>query len=75
MSGRPNQAWLETMIKKHGSREAVARIMAEIGSRGGKNSNHGGYASQKVGADGLTGRERARVNGAVGGTRSKRVKG
>lgn len=39
MSGKPNKAWLETMVKKHGSREAVARIMAEIGAKGGKNGN------------------------------------
>jgi len=28
--------WLETMIKKHGSREAVNKVMAERGSKGGK---------------------------------------
>jgi hypothetical protein len=44
----------------------------KIGAIGGKNSNHGGYASQKVGADGLTGQERARINGVIGGTISKR---
>ena len=32
----------------------------------------GGFASEKVGKDGLTGRERARKYGAIGGHISKR---
>jgi hypothetical protein len=43
-----------------------------IGRIGGKASNTGGFASNKVGADGLTGKERARLAGAVGGSKSKR---
>ena len=43
-----------------------------IGKLGGKNGNTGGYASDKVGKDGLTGRERAIVAGALGGRISRR---
>lgn len=44
----------------------------EIGHKGGKRSTTGGFASQKVGKDGLTGLERARLAGAKGGRKSKR---
>lgn len=43
-----------------------------IGAIGGKRSQNGGFASDKVGKDGLTGAERARIAGAKGGARSKR---
>lgn len=43
-----------------------------IGRKGGKRSTTGGFASQKVGKDGLTGAERAKLAGAKGGRRSKR---
>ncbi len=43
-----------------------------IGKIGGHNSTRGGFASYKVGKDGLTGRERARLAGAVGGLISRR---
>lgn len=46
-----------------------------IGKKGGcvigKSS---GFASDKIGADGLTGRERAKLAGAIGGSISKRGK-
>ena len=45
---------------------------AKIGQKGGQNSNTGGFASQKIGRDGLTGRERASKMGAIGGSISKR---
>ncbi len=41
----------------------------------GKMASHpgtGGFASEKVGKDGLTGRERARKYGAIGGRKSRR---
>lgn len=41
----------------------------------GKMASHpgtGGFASEKVGKDGLTGRERAKKYGAIGGRISKR---
>jgi len=45
---------------------------AKIGARGGANGTTGGFASELVGKDGLTGRERARRWGIVGGTISRR---
>lgn len=45
---------------------------AKIGARGGANGTTGGFASELVGKDGLTGRERARKAGIVGGTISRR---
>ena len=44
----------------------------EIGRKGGKRSTTGGFASQKLGKDGLTGLERARLAGAKGGRKSRR---
>lgn len=45
---------------------------AKIGARGGANGTTGGFASELVGKDGLTGRERARKMGIIGGTISRR---
>ena len=42
-----------------------------IGSLGGKKSTGGGFASEKVGKDGLTGTERARIAGTKGGSQRK----
>lgn len=67
-----SERWRQTMLKKHGA-DGVHKKMQEIGARGGRNSHNGGYASEKVGADGLTGRERARVAGAKGGRISRRT--
>lgn len=46
----------------------------ELGRKGGsaKYKTPKGFASEIVGTDGLTGRERARIAGAVGGSISKR---
>jgi general stress protein YciG len=44
----------------------------KIGALGGKASRTGGFASNKVGVDGLTGRERARIVGRTGGQISRR---
>ena len=41
---------------------------------GGKLSRHGGFASELVGKDGLTGRDRAKKRGAIGGRKSRRTK-
>lgn len=46
-----------------------------IGKLGGLKSRGGGFASHKVGEDGLTGLERARIAGAKGGKISKKNKG
>jgi len=62
--------WLKakaTMIKKYGSEEAYRDFCKEVGRKGGLASNNGGFASWKVGNDGLTGRQRARVAGSLGG--------
>lgn len=45
-----------------------------IGSIGGKRGTTGGFRSGKVGKDGLTGFERARIAGALGGRISRRKK-
>lgn len=42
-----------------------------IGAKGGKLGRTGGFASDKPGADGLTGRERARKYGSIGGKISR----
>ncbi len=63
-----------------GGRKAAATNKAKygdgfyssIGRKGGKRSSTGGFASLKVGKDGLTGAERAKLAGAKGGTISKR---
>lgn len=65
---------------KEGGRKAAATnkakqgsdFYARIGRIGGKRSSGGGFASDKVGRDGLTGAERARIAGAKGGRKSKR---
>lgn len=46
---------------------------ARIGKMGGEASKAGGFASEKVGSDGLTGKERARIAGAKGGRKSRRT--
>lgn len=63
------QAAAETNKKKYG-----ADFYALIGQEGGKRGNTGGFASAKIGADGLTGKQRAAQAGQLGGQRSKRVK-
>ena len=56
-----------TNIAKHGR-----DFYAKIGQMGGRRSCNGGFASDKVGPDGLTGRQRARVAGSKGGKISRR---
>jgi hypothetical protein len=43
-----------------------------IGAVGGRKSTGGGFASDKVGPDGLTGRQRAQILGSKGGKTSRR---
>ena len=67
---------------KEGAKKAIFSIKQRygddfyktIGSKGGKKSKTGGFASNKVGADGLTGKERASRVGKIGGTISRRNK-
>ena len=56
-----------TNIKKYGK-----DFYRNIGRKGGSRSSTGGFASKKVGADGLTGRQRAKLVGAIGGHISRR---
>lgn len=56
-----------TIKKKHGE-----DFYKRIGSKGGRNGTTGGFASDKVGEDGLTGRQRASIAGAIGGFKSRR---
>lgn len=46
----------------------------KIGRIGGRNGTTGGFASDLVGEDGLTGLERAKIAGRKGGTISRRGK-
>ncbi|MYB40113.1 hypothetical protein F4X86_02455 [Candidatus Saccharibacteria bacterium] len=65
-----------------GGRLAAATIRAKhgrdfyvkIGQLGGRKSRNGGFASPKVGKDGLTGAQRAKLAGARGGAKSRRGK-
>lgn len=65
-----------------GGRKAAAKnkalygsdFYASIGAKGGKLGRSGGFASDKKGTDGLTGRERARLAGSKGGRISRRTK-
>lgn len=65
---------------KSGGRRAAATnkekygkdFYAEIGRKGGRNGHKGGFASEAVGKDGLTGAQRAKIAGAIGGRKSKR---
>lgn len=65
--------WRATMLEKYGGQEGLTRKMQAIGAKGGKLSTTGGFASDKVGADGMTGRERAHVAGKKGGSISRRT--
>ena len=66
---------------KAGCKKGVATIRKKygrnwyknIGRIGGRNGNTGGFASDKIGEDGLTGRERAVIAGAKGGSISRRT--
>lgn len=59
----------ETMLKRYG-----ADFYRKIGAKGGKKGNTGGFASDKVGKDGLTGKQRASKVGAKGGSISRRTR-
>lgn len=66
--------WRETMLKRYGSKEALHEAMQKMGRKGGIVSTPtGGFGSTKRDKDGLTGRERARLAGAIGGAKSSRA--
>ena len=58
-----------TNKKKYGN-----DFYARIGAIGGRNGHSGGFASALLGKDDLTGPERARIYGAIGGRISRRTK-
>lgn len=58
--------------KKNIAREE--KFYQRIGHIGGKKSQNGGFASDVIGKDGLTGKERARLAGKKGGKISRRGK-
>ena len=63
-AGKPNTKWMQTMIEKHGSREAVLEIQRNIASRGGQARYPGkGFAANP---------ELARIAGVKGGRISRR---
>jgi general stress protein YciG len=57
----------ETNYLRHGS-----EFYRNIGRKGGANGHTGGFASDEIGKDGLTGKERAIIAGAKGGRISRR---
>lgn len=57
----------QTNLARHGK-----DFYSRIGKKGGASGNTGGFASDVVGKDGLTGRERASRAGRIGGLKSKR---
>ena len=57
----------QTNLERHGG-----DFYKRIGAKGGRNGTTGGFASNKVGEDGLTGRQRAALAGAIGGHISRR---
>jgi len=59
----------KTTKKRHGK-----NFYKGIGANGGKLSNNGGFASELIGPDGLTGSQRASLAGAKGGKISRRPK-
>lgn len=62
-----------TNLKLHG-KDFYSRI-GRIGGCNGRGPGYkGGFASAEIGADGLTGQERARKYGAIGGRVSRRGK-
>lgn len=67
---RATKRFLETMKGKYG--DGLHDHFAEIGRKGGRNGSSGGFASKKVGVDGMTGSERASKYGTIGGRISKR---
>ena len=77
MSGRPNTKWLETMIKKHGSLEAVRKRQQEIGRKGGSvKGTQKGFASLTPCTCEIFAGEhlKARCSGVLGGRKSRRGK-
>ena len=56
-------SWWASMIAIHGSEKKVREVMAERMRKGGKATGPKGFASTKVGKDGMTGIERSKFYG------------
>ena len=65
-NNKKQSPWMTTMIKKHGSREAVREVQKKIGAIGGSRSSTGGFASMSF--------EQVSAAGAKGGRISRRGK-
>lgn len=63
------EAAARTNKERHG-----ADFYANIGATGGRKGRSGGFGDDTVGADGLTGRQRAQIAGKKGGLISRRGK-
>jgi general stress protein YciG len=71
MSGRPNTAWKQTMLKRfNGDGQALHDHMATIGSRGGAGYDNRFSPPKGFAAD----PEKARISGSKGGKISRRPK-
>lgn len=75
------ESWIDIIAgTKIGGQRAAATnklkygedFYSRIAAIGGSRSSDGGFASKKVGRDGLTGRERASKVGKIGGERGVR---
>lgn len=63
------QKTAKTNIEKYGE-----DYYRNLGRKGGRNGHSGGFASEVIGRDGLTGWQRAKIAGRKGGTISRRGK-
>lgn len=63
------QKTAKTNIEKYGE-----DYYRNLGRKGGRNGHTGGFADPNPGKDGLTGPERAKYYGRIGGTISRRGK-
>ncbi len=62
-----------TIKLKYGlDEEGKSALHVKSGRIGGQNSHNGGFASETIGKDGLTGTERASKAGYLGGIKSRR---
>lgn len=65
--------WRKTMQEKYGGQEGLHQKMQEIGAIGGQNGHTGGFKTNLRDKNGLTGFERARIYGRIGGMKSRRT--
>ena len=67
-----NEKWRKTMAERFGGEENVRDFFRRIGAIGGRHGHTGGFNSEKIGKDGLTGRQRSVICGRLGGKISRR---